>query len=315
MKKILLSGMVVLGSLLSAQQFISFETNQGYTTGNVGGQNGWISAIFPSSITNPNHTSTSQTTNVVTTEQFVDGNQSLKIPKDPNIAQNTLIGVSYPLAAPLDATDFTISFDVRITEQHNNSSDHIMQAVNTAGSPIPQGFIIDFAYDGNIKALDLAGGTPSWATLDTWTVNTWYRVKVVGTASNIQYFINDTLAYTGGHLSTTPTILNRVDFLRDNYEGDGYIDRIAINNEAALSVKETVGNDTAIAIYPNPTTDMLHISSDEKVNGVAIFDMTGRRMNADLKENQVNVNHLEKGNYIITVSTKKGKVSKKFIKK
>ncbi|WP_394265681.1 T9SS type A sorting domain-containing protein [Bergeyella zoohelcum] len=70
-----------------------------------------------------------------------------------------------------------------------------------------------------------------------------------------------------------------------------------------------------MTIYPNPTADVLHISSEEKIHSVAIFDMAGRRMNAELKAHEVDVNHLPKGNYIITISTEKGKVSKKWIKK
>lgn len=312
MKKILLSGMVVLGSLLSAQQLISFEGSEGYTIGNIDGQQGWTTTSTGAG--NPNIAG-----QLVTAEQYSDGVQSLKIAKESAYGsqQSPVIGAFKAISSPLDATNFTVSFDARVNLQSNNSSDFVFRGINTASTPIALIYYINFSYNGAIRVADLPAGatTPSLVnTSANWSADTWYRVKIVGTTNGVEYYINNTLIHTAAHLSTS-TQLNRIDFVHDNYNGDGYIDRIAINNEAALSVKETVGNDTAIAIYPNPTTDMLYISSDEKVNGVAIFDMTGRRMNADLKENQVNVNHLEKGNYIITVSTKKGKVSKKFIKK
>lgn len=308
MKKILLSGMVVLGSLLSAQQLISFETSEGFVAGNIDGQQGWTTTSTGPG--NPNIAG-----QLVTAEQYSDGVQSLKIAKESayGAQQNPVVGAFKAITSPLDATNFTVSFDVRVNLQSNNSSDFVFRGINTASTPTSIVYYIDFSYDGAIKVADM----PTTGLVNTsanWSADTWYRVKIVGTTNGVEYYLNNTLIHTAAHLSTS-TQLNRIDFVHDNYNGDGYIDRIAINNEAALSVKETVGNDTAIAIYPNPTTDMLYISSDEKVNGVAIFDMTGRRMNADLKENQVNVNHLEKGNYIITVSTKKGKVSKKFIKK
>lgn len=308
MKKILLSGMVVLGSLLSAQQLISFETSEGFVAGNIDGQQGWTTTSTGAG--NPNIAG-----QLVTAEQYSDGVQSLKITNEPiyGVQQNPVVGAFKAITSPLDATNFTVSFDVRVNLQSNNGSDFVFRGINTASTPASVVYYINFSYDGVIKVADMPA-TGLVNTSANWSADTWYRVKIVGTTNGVEYYLNNTLIHTAAHLSAS-TQLNRIDFVHDNYNGDGYIDRIAINNEAALSVKETVGNDTAIAIYPNPTTDMLYISSDEKVSGVAIFDMTGRRMNADLKENQVNVNHLEKGNYIITVSTKKGKVSKKFIKK
>lgn len=312
MKKILLSGMVVLGSLLSAQQLISFETSEGFVAGNIDGQQGWTTTSTGAG--NPNIAG-----QLVTAEQYSDGVQSLKITNEPiyGVQQNPVVGAFKAITSPLDATNFTVSFDARINSQSANSSQFVFRGVSVVGNSGSIVYYIYFSNDGTIKLADIPAGTASPQLVNTpanWSADTWYRVKIVGTTNGVEYYLNNTLIHTAAHLSTSSQ-LNRIDFVHNNGQGDGYIDRIAINNEAALSVKETVGNDTAIAIYPNPTTDMLYISSDEKVSGVVIFDMTGRRMNADLKENQVNVNHLEKGNYIITVSTKKGKVSKKFIKK
>lgn len=68
-------------------------------------------------------------------------------------------------------------------------------------------------------------------------------------------------------------------------------------------------------IFPNPVVDYLTIKSDAKVNKVEVYDMSGRKVNAILNENKVNVADLTSGNYIINIETKEGKVSKKFIKK
>ncbi|WP_394331777.1 T9SS type A sorting domain-containing protein [Chryseobacterium jejuense] len=68
-------------------------------------------------------------------------------------------------------------------------------------------------------------------------------------------------------------------------------------------------------LYPNPVTDLLHIKSKENVNKVEIYDISGRKMSADLNDNQVNVKNLNPGSYIINIETKKGKTTEKFIKK
>lgn len=322
MNKILLSGMMVLGSLLSAQQLISFESTEGFTLGNAHGQQGWATGIIDGTDISINN-STLMATNIsgveINNTQAFHGVQSLKLSPIPNhtsVTNHDLFGGFYSLSTPLDANNFIISFDVKM--EGTDDIDSFFQGVNTNANADESPFIymLDFAFDGNIYVIDNSSYGIDLIETVTWSPNTWHRVKIVGKATGVEYYLDNNLIYTAAHLNPNNTTINRLNFVHDNAgTTSAFVDRIAINNEAALSVKETIGNDTTIAIYPNPTTDMLHISSDEKVNGVAIFDMTGRRMNADLRENQVDVNHLEKGNYIITVSTKKGKVSKKFIKK
>lgn len=82
---------------------------------------------------------------------------------------------------------------------------------------------------------------------------------------------------------------------------------------AAEEVSKVKGGNTEI--YPNPVVDYLTIKSDSKVNKVEIFDMSGRNVNANLNDDQVNVTDLAAGNYLINIETKQGTVSKKFIKK
>lgn len=72
---------------------------------------------------------------------------------------------------------------------------------------------------------------------------------------------------------------------------------------------------SGIAIYPNPTTDFLNIKTDAKVISVNVFDMVGRKMEANFSSNQVDVRNLDSGAYIITVETAKGKTTEKFMKK
>lgn len=68
-------------------------------------------------------------------------------------------------------------------------------------------------------------------------------------------------------------------------------------------------------LYPNPTSDFLHIKSDQKISKVEIYDMSGKLVKSEnLKDEKVNVRSLLKGNYLLKIQTERGVVSSKFIK-
>ena len=70
----------------------------------------------------------------------------------------------------------------------------------------------------------------------------------------------------------------------------------------------------AVAIYPNPVKSVLNFS--EEVSNITITDLTGRTLKQiPTSAKSVNVATLEKGNYIITGTTKSGNaITKKLIK-
>lgn len=82
----------------------------------------------------------------------------------------------------------------------------------------------------------------------------------------------------------------------------------------SLSTNDFVSQDKTVHLYPNPVKDLLHFS--EEVSNVKITDLSGKmvkQITATAKS--VDVSKLSKGNYIITIVTKKGQtVTRKFIK-
>ena len=70
-----------------------------------------------------------------------------------------------------------------------------------------------------------------------------------------------------------------------------------------------------ILISPNPTSDILNIKSDSKINNVSVVDMSGRKINVRLDGEKVDVKSLPSGTYLINIETKEGVSSQKFIKK
>jgi hypothetical protein len=70
-----------------------------------------------------------------------------------------------------------------------------------------------------------------------------------------------------------------------------------------------------IDIYPNPVSDFITVKTDLKVENVNVYDISGKNSNVTLRDNKVDVRNLPVGSYIITIETKEGKTTKKFIKK
>lgn len=72
-----------------------------------------------------------------------------------------------------------------------------------------------------------------------------------------------------------------------------------------------------VTIYPNPVSDYLKIkTAGEKVLNVKVYSFKGSLVsNLDGKADSFDLKHLPAGNYIISVTTDKGTVTKKIIKK
>lgn len=307
MKKLYIIAISLFSTLSFAQQTISFETSEGFAAGNINGQQGWISTATGG--TPPNITS-----QIVSSELATQGSNSLKIAVDPEFGpqQNPVMGGFYTFPTALTYNNFTLSFDVRLSEQTANSSDFVFRTVSTTGTSSIVTYI-NFSYNGKIMLVN-AGSANLIDTTKTWTANTWVRVKIVSTSTGIQYYLNNVLIYTGQAYAQSN--INRMDFVHDNYSGNGYIDNIKVNNETStLSTQESVANAENISIYPNPTTDYINIKSSAKIKNVEVYEISGKKINVKLDGNKVDVKDLGTGTYLLNVETEGRNYTKQFIKK
>ena len=70
----------------------------------------------------------------------------------------------------------------------------------------------------------------------------------------------------------------------------------------------------AIAIYPNPVSNTLHIESEIQNGQVSIYDLTGRKVLQGEYQPNISVSHLNNGLYFIQIVTDEGQViNQKFI--
>jgi len=73
-------------------------------------------------------------------------------------------------------------------------------------------------------------------------------------------------------------------------------------------------NFTNISIYPNPTNNTLFISGNETPIAVAIFNVLGKEVLSIKNTNNINVEALPSGVYVIRISDGVGQTNRKFIK-
>ncbi|MDR4894129.1 MULTISPECIES: T9SS type A sorting domain-containing protein [unclassified Chryseobacterium] len=304
MKKYYSIAFLLLSMCVFAQQAISFESTEGFSVGDINGQAGWISTPtggFPENVTHQ----------MISTDKASDGSSALKIVKENTYGTQTdpVIGGFYNLSAPLANTNFSVSFDINISQL--NGSDFGFQAINS----IDDQFVVrlDFEKTGLVKILNLASSIQELiSTPSTWLPNTWYRLKVVGSATEIRYYLNNVLIYTGA--ATSSLNINQLRFVHNNSVGSAYIDNIKINSELwVMSVKDSKATSKEISLYPNPATDFLTVNSAAKVKSIQLYDETGKLIKTEVNNNKIEVKGLSEGVYMVNIKTEARNFTEKVI--
>lgn len=126
-----------------------------------------------------------------------------------------------------------------------------------------------------------------------------------------------TIAISG--LSATPVAANigfRY-FVTSGGPGGSNSDYIGIDTfsvtRPALAVSDV--NKSKMSVYPNPTSDYLKINTSEKISSVEVYDISGKKVNAEFDGISIDVQKLEKGSYVIKINGETGTITQKFIKK
>ena len=83
---------------------------------------------------------------------------------------------------------------------------------------------------------------------------------------------------------------------------------------ATLSVdkEELLG----FSMYPNPTSDVLNLKTPagDKINKLEVFDLLGRQVFVKNNSNNINVNSIPNGVYLLIIYSENGQLTKKFVK-
>jgi hypothetical protein len=118
---------------------------------------------------------------------------------------------------------------------------------------------------------------------------------------------NEAYAFSDGAWYPTPEVFAdpgpSVDFVRTI---SGECNVLNVNSNALSQV----------AVYPNPTSDVLNIQTPANVDvtSVVLFDILGKKVNADYNNSAINMTSLSQGVYILKVETSAGTLTQKVVK-
>jgi hypothetical protein len=179
----------------------------------------------------------------------------------------------------------------------------------------------------------LNGGVRQFAlfkTLDgTYPANTWVTIGIaynMTTGASTFYTPQETYSYNApvAPIALLPG-LDIGQYRSYNFNATGNttaynwaiddVNLLYTDNMNFLATSESDIQKTKSTIYPNPTSDVLNIKTDSKINAVSVVDLSGRKINVKLEDDKVDVSTLSAGTYLINVETKEGISTEKFIKK
>lgn len=140
-----------------------------------------------------------------------------------------------------------------------------------------------------------------------YSINSGQKITMTA-ENNIQLLPNTTIS--GEYLATIQNCENSSPVMRQNGSTSN-----SLKQNIYLDSLAKIKHEIKILISPNPTTEILNIKSESKIDRITVLDMTGRKINVRIYDNKVDVKSLPSGTYLINIETKDGVSKQKFIKK
>ena len=72
--------------------------------------------------------------------------------------------------------------------------------------------------------------------------------------------------------------------------------------------------DGRISIFPNPTSDVLSLSSRYGIRRISIYSIKGKKLNVQLKDNSIDLSSFSIGVYLLRIESNEGISMKRVIK-
>ena len=287
----------LISSFAFAQQNISFESSEGYTLGDINGQNGWtVTESSDGPLTNQ----------LVTNEHASSGTYSFK---NSFVSQYEpqwfpIFGIEKSFSPALDYKNTTISYDFYASEQNGADFEFALYNINQEEEVFDIITAVGFENRGNIYVypeLNFGGYT---ITDSKWQVNKWYNLKVEITEANIKYYLDNNLILSVAN--TSKVNVDGMNFLHNNYGGDAYYDNIKINGETMAVNDLSEGN---IKLYPNPVKDILKLNlpNGEKIASIEVYNTVGQKISDFKNVEEINLSVLKTGVYMINIKNDTGK--------
>lgn len=181
-------------ALSSAQAFsyaTGFETADGFSLGAINGQNGYTTFTA------------AQDAPVISDANPFTGNQHLRLPDDPNVADGTLNGAFSQDFSSMTTGDtfFDLGLDMSITSAGGADYDIVGQTPGQTNLS----FRMKFGFEGNILILDDVGNGAEFVdTGVSWTNGAYKHVEIQvdTTTDRVDYFYDGANIYNGMNFSS-----------------------------------------------------------------------------------------------------------------
>jgi hypothetical protein len=217
-------------------------------------------------------------------------------------------------------TDYTIEADV--TYKRGLNAGIIFRVNNPANggandSPQLGTDYLQSYFVGLGSTLTLGKHNYGWAALKSvagaYTINKTYHLKVVASGANIKVYVDDMTTPKIDYTDPNPFIAGKVGFR--SCDTHAHFDNFSVTtNDQGTGIKDVSINETVI--FPNPVRDVLTVNTAKK-SLVEIYNTMGQLMiaqNIDGSHNQINVEKLTKGIYLIKLYGEGTEVVGKLIK-
>ena len=195
---------------------------------------------------------------------------------------------------------------VSVTVYNNGEQFGVTKRVGKLGTslvynnPITIGTTMDFT---NTKS-DIWVGSPGENAASPWGF----------TSADATEDANQSTTWAAGTAAASPNaILKQLQFNIASKTGVVNVDQIKISTG---DYENTLSNDfverNTLNIYPNPADDIINVFSAGEFGKVEIYNVSGQRVYSDnIRNNSINVSHLDSGIYLIKSDNKYSKFIKK----
>ena len=167
------------------------------------------------------------------------------------------------------------------------------------------------SYDGNTLTKRFKMES---ATSITYTTATESTLTLVFDADFVKAVKFDGTNYTAvGGIVTIPNVAVGAHSITKGDTTNLYYIKTVYTGLAASDISRS-----QVTLYPNPVSDYLHINTaGQKIMNVKVYSFAGSvvKNNVDVTGDSIDLRNLNTGNYIITITTDKGTITKKIIKK
>ncbi len=211
-----------------------------------------------------------------------------------DLSQNTQIGVLFIAGNPIESIDLSTLSELKGLDIGFTNLTTLDLSMNT------QLFNVNAAQNNNLMTVNLQNGANELLALGG-------ECEVIATDSSFGF---DSGANFSQNNDTLISIcVDNIAFAEENFLNVPPTTELI--EDCSLSTEEI--NTPLLTVFPNPTTDHIHISQPMK--SVSVYDLTGKRVYTG-SDSSVSLKNLNNGVYIVRLETQEGAMmTKKIIKR